>query len=131
MGGLRWKSSIESSSRSRRCACETAGASAREALECRQAFGEPAHGSAAGSLLLVEAPDQSEMLRLGARLGYVRWSFRPVRGGLWRDTAEDDTLAADGGRHPPCPVDAKSPVGTRISRTRYRLGRVNRILIAR
>jgi len=107
-----------------------AGASEREAMECRQAFAEPTFADAADPLLLVEAPDRLEMLRLGARLGYVQWRFRPVRGGVWRDTADDDTLAADGGRRPPCPVDVKAPVGTRVSRTRYRLGRVNRILLS-
>lgn len=116
--------------REERRGADTPGASQREALECSQAFGAPAFAGAADPLLLVDAPDQSDLLRLGARLGYIRWTFRPVRGGIWRDTAEDDTLSADGGRRPPCPVGAKALVGTRVSRTRYRLGQVNRILLS-
>jgi hypothetical protein len=115
--------------REERRACNTAGASAREAMECRQAFGDDPFDAATGPLLLVEAPDQPQMLHLGARLGYVRWKFRPVRGGVWRDTALDDTLSADGGRRPPCPVGAQAAVGTRVSQTRYRLGRMSRIIV--
>jgi hypothetical protein len=115
--------------REERRACNSAGASAREAMECRQAFGEDPFDAAAGPLLLVEAPDQPQMLHLGARLGYVRWKFRPVRGGVWRDTALDDTLSADGGRRPPCPIGAQAAVGTRVSQTRYRLGRMSRIIL--
>ena len=111
--------------------CNTIGASEHEALECRQAFGEDAFSGAAGTLTVAEAPDRQEMLRLGARVGYIRWKFRPVRGGVWSSTAEDDTLAQDGGRRLPCPVVAKALVGTRISRTRYHLGRVNRLILSR
>ena len=117
--------------RDERRGCNTIGASEREALECRQAFGEDPFNGAAGTLVVAEAPDREEMLRLGARVGYIRWKFRPVRGGVWRSTAEDDTLAHDGGRRMPCPVDVKAPVGTRVCRTRYHLGRVSRIIISR
>lgn len=61
--------------------------------------------------------------------GYVRWQLRPVKNGLWRDSVEDDTLKADGGREPPCPVVAKPVVGTRQSHTRYHLGRSSRIVL--
>jgi hypothetical protein len=116
--------------RDERRGCNTIGASEREALECRQAFGEDPFTGAAGTLVVAEAPDREEMLRLGARFGYIRWKFRPVRGGVWCETAEDDTLAHDGGRRLPCPVGVKAPVGTRVSRTRYHLGRVNRIILS-
>ncbi len=79
--------------------------------------------------VLAEAPDRAEMLEMAARVGYVRWLFRPVRGGVWRDVAADDSLDVDGGRAPPCPVAAQQSVGPRVSRTRYRLGRVDRIVV--
>lgn len=108
--------------------CNTVGASEREALECRRAFGDnPMTGNE--KHLIAEAPDRPDILALGAEVGYVRWQFRPVLGGVWKKTASDDTLDADGAREPPCPVVAEAPVGTRISRTRYRLGRSRRIVI--
>jgi hypothetical protein len=115
--------------REERRGCNTPGAAEREAMECRQAFGGNPLDDHADPLLLVEAPDLEPMLQLGARLGYVHWKFRPVRGGVWVDTAEDDTLSEDGGRRPPCPVAAKSTVGTRVSATRYRLGQGHRIIL--
>lgn len=118
--------------------CNTPGASEQEALACKQAFGcyeglgpDPLLPA---SLLISEVPDQEAMLTLGARLGYVRWQFRPVNGGLWQTTAEDDTLLEDGRRIPPCPVRplalkraARQP--SRFSKTAYRLGQINRIIL--
>lgn len=115
--------------REERRGCDTVGASEREAMECRQAFADEPPTAEAGPAMLIEAPDRTQMLRLGARLGYVRWKFRPVRGGVWKATADDDSLGADGGRAPPCPVQAESTVGTRICRTRYRLGHLSRIIL--
>ena len=111
--------------REQRRSCSRIGASEREALECRQAFGE--HPMADEELhLLSEAPDRAELMHLGAAVGYVRWSFRPARGGLWRETADDDTLAPDGSRQPPCPVMPQAPRDG-PSRTRYRLGCAGRL----
>lgn len=109
-------------------ACSHVGASAREALECRQAFGDNPFAPGDESHLLAEAPDRADLMYLAAAKGYVRWLFRPVLGGLWRNTAEDDTLAPDGGRAPPCPV-APQATGGRNARTIYRLGRVSRIIV--
>lgn len=124
-----WRLGAWALDREERRACTTAGASEREAFECRQAFADPPFGGAESEFMLTEAPDRPEMLELAARVGYVRWMFRPVRGGVWRDTAADDTLAADGGRTPPCPVGVQAPVGNRVSRTRYRLGGSHRIVV--
>lgn len=110
-------------------ACSHVGASAREALECRQAFGDNPFAPGDDSHLLAEAPDRADLMRLAAAKGYVRWLFRPVQGGLWRDAAEDDTLAADGSRAPPCPVNPEVAPGGRNARTVYRLGRTSRILV--
>ena len=122
-----WRLGAWQLDREERRGCSTAGAPEREALECRQAFGDsPFDGEPA---LVCEAPDREEMMQASTRIGYVRWHFRPVRGGVWQDTALDDSLSADGSRNPPCPVPAKAPVGTRISRVRYRLGRIERIIL--
>lgn len=115
--------------REERRGCHTAGASEREALECRQAFAEHPFDGPAEEFMLTQAPDREDLMCLGARVGYVRWLFRPVKNGLWRDSASDDTLQADGGREPPCPVAAKPPVGNSLSHTRYRLGHSSRIVL--
>ncbi|CAG9198385.1 hypothetical protein BVIET440_60124 [Burkholderia vietnamiensis] len=68
----------------------------------------------------------------GGRKGYARWMFRPVKGGLWRTLDEpDDTLDADGGRQPPCPIPPRPwrPSLQRAAPVRYRLGEVRRILM--
>lgn len=71
-------------------------------------------------------------MQLAARRGYVRWLFRPVKGGVWRTLDEpDDTLDADGGREPPCPVTPEPRRAGGRGRTVYRLGTVHRILLPR
>lgn len=123
-----WRLGAWQLDREEKRACATAGASERESFECRQAFGDPLVRSNP-SQLIDEAPDREDMLSLGAEVGYVRWQFRPVRGGLWRDTARDDTLSPEGSREPPCPVGVQPPVGTRLSHSRYRLGKAKRLII--
>lgn len=80
--------------------------------------------------VVVEAPDQRDLIALAARKGYVRWLFRPRKGGLWRQLDVDDsTLDADGGRALPCPVPLQ-PDGRELRRkVLYRLGRGNGFLI--
>jgi hypothetical protein len=109
-------------------ACSTIGASTQEAEECKQAFG--IYDQQAEFLpLLAEAPDQEALLHLGAKVGFVRWLFRPVNGGLWQDTADDDTLLDDGRREPPCPVKPQALKGGKVAHTDYKLGKVNRIIL--
>ena len=115
-----WRLGAWELDREARRGCRAPGASGREALECRQAFGAPLFGDDGDDFMLAEAPDRPQMLELGERLGYVHWRFRPVRGGVWRDVARDDTLAGDGGRAPPCPVRAAAGAG--VGHVRYRLG---------
>lgn len=110
-------------------ACSTAGASEREALACRQAFADDSLNRPGAELHVCDAPDKADMLRLGERVGYVRWQFRPVRSGVWKDAGIDDTLDAAGARQPPCPVPARPAVGTRVRETRYRLGKQVRIVL--
>lgn len=125
-----WQLGAWDMERLQRRASSSVGASAREALECRQAFGDNPFAPDDETHLLAEAPDRTDLMRLGAKRGYVRWQFRPVRGGLWRETAEDDTLAADGGRAPPCPIRPDPAPDGRNRRTVYRMGRVTRIVVA-
>lgn len=115
--------------REERRGCNTAGASEREALECRQAFADNPFDGPAETLMLAEAPDREDLMHFGARVGYVRWQFHPVKNGLWSDSAGDDTLQADGSRKLPCPVVARPVVGTRLSQTRYRLGHSSRMVL--
>ncbi len=116
--------------REERRGCNYIGASEQEAMECRQAFGEHPLGDELH--VLAEAPDRSELMQLGAAVGYVRWQFRPVLGGIWHSVSDDVTLGPDGSREPPCPVlpeKARGGRASRASRTCYRLGCVNRIIL--
>jgi len=125
-----WRLGAWELEREERRGCNTPGAPDREILECRQAFGEPAfRGLRSAHDPVADAPDRAEMLEAGARLGYIRWKFRPVRGGVWQATAHDDSLALDGGRDSPCPVLPQAPVGTAISAVTRRLGRVDRLIL--
>ncbi|TDV15779.1 diguanylate cyclase [Paraburkholderia caballeronis] len=113
-----------------RRACSVIGASAGEALACRQAFGDYGDGAPGDQHLLDGAPDRAKLMQLAAHNGYLRWLFRPVKGGLWRALAEpDDTLDADGGRRLPCPVPPKPRRADTAGRTVYRLGAIRRILL--
>lgn len=124
-----WQLGAWDLAREERRACNTAGATEREALECRQAFGDDPLGRLGETRMVAEAPDREDMMYQAARVGYVRWAFRPVRGGIWQEGAEDDTLAADGGRAPPCPVGAQPANDRRSGRTCYRLGRISRLIL--
>jgi len=124
-----WRLGAWQLEREEKRACATPGASERESLECRQAFGDASNILDGREHLVAEAPDRSDMLSLAAEVGYVRWQFHPVQGGVWQETARDDTLSPEGSREPPCPVHIQAPVGTRVSRTRYRLGRLHRLIV--
>lgn len=124
-----WQLGAWDLAREDRRGCNTAGASEREALECRQAFGDDPLGRLGDTRMVAEAPDREDLMHLGARVGYVRWAFRPVRGGVWKEGAEDDTLAPDGGRAPPCPAGVGQTAGGRAGMTRVRLGRISRLIL--
>jgi hypothetical protein len=110
--------------------CNEIGASAGEALACRQAFGDYGEDAARDSQLITDQTDRAELMQLAARKGYLRWLFRPVKGGVWRTLNDaDDTLEADGGRQPPCPVQPAPRRADGRGRTVYRLGAVHRIML--
>lgn len=109
--------------------CNTIGAPAGEALACRQAFGEYVDDRNGETRLVDEAPYREKLMRLAAENGYMRWTFRPVKGGIWQTVGDpDDTLQPDGGRRPPCPV-LPQKTGRR-NHVVYRLGRVRRIILS-
>ncbi|PVX85722.1 diguanylate cyclase [Paraburkholderia unamae] len=127
-----WQSGAWDVERVEQRGCNVIGASAAEALACRQAFGDYGEDGAPGQPLLDDETERRELMQLAARRGYVRWLFRPVKGGLWRTLDEpDDSLDADGGRQPPCPVRPEPRRQDRRGRTVYRLGTVHRILLPR
>ena len=108
-----------------------AGASEQESLECMGAFGSLPLAIDGQSPIVAEVPDAGELIEAASRSGYLQWIFRPVRGGVWAEVADDDTLEQGGYRNPPCPV---LPVPTRIGRTPrvrrvvYQFGRCQRLV---
>jgi hypothetical protein len=98
------------------------GAESREALECLQAFGAFPFGVDGSQVVVADAPDADDLLNVAARRGYLMWMFRPVRGGIWKDVADDATLLPDGTREPPCPVAPVPPTGSAARKTVYRFG---------
>ncbi len=109
---------------------ERPGASRQESVECMGAFGSLPVAIDGQPPVVAEVPDAGELIGAAARAGYVSWLFRPVRGGVWAEVAEDLTLEQGGYRNPPCPYLA-SP--TRVGRTRrprrvvYQFGRCTRL----
>ena len=120
-----WELGAWDVARLQRRSCMRPGAEPAETLECLQAFGNVPDALGGRDLIVAEAPDADELLKLGASVGYVTWQFRPVCGGIWADIADDVTLNADGTREPPCPYLPDLPVmpiGGRPSRKVYRFG---------
>jgi hypothetical protein len=103
------------------------GAESREALECLQAFGAFPFGVDGNQVVVADAPDADDLLNVAARRGYLMWLFRPVRGGIWKDIADDATLLPDGTREPPCPVEPVRPAGSGTRKTVYRFGVSTRV----
>jgi len=100
-----------------------------ETLACHRAFGDYP-GEEADKHVMVDSPDQAELLELAAMRGYVRWLFRPRVHGIWKDVEDDDvTLEDDDTRSAPCPVKAAAFDRHRPGRRVYRLGRAGTILV--
>ncbi len=83
------------------------GSSAQESLECMGAFGNLPIAIEGQPPIVAEVPDGEELIDAAARSGYVQWMFRPVRGGVWAEVAED--LDAGAGRLPQPALPASSP----------------------
>jgi hypothetical protein len=107
------------------------GASEQESLECMGAFGSLPIAIDGQPPVVAEVPDADELIEAAGRAGYVQWLFRPVRGGVWADVAEDTTLEEGGYRNPPCPYLAKPARVGRTLRPRrivYQFGRSDRLV---
>ncbi len=106
------------------------GAPEQESFECMSAFGTVPLAIDGQAPVVAEVPDASDLIAAASRSGYLQWMFRPVRGGVWADVAEDATLQAGGYRNPPCPYLAlpTRPARNRRSRTVvYQFGRAARL----
>lgn len=78
-----WQFGVWEVERVERRGCNVIGASAAEALACRQAFGHYESNAARDPHLLDGAIDRDDLMHLAARCGYLRWL---VKGGLWPGT---------------------------------------------
>lgn len=99
-----WQMGAWDVARAERPGCLRPGARDSEPMECRQAFGAFPYGVNGQQLVVSDAPDSDELLKLAAVKGYLMWLFRPVSGGIWGDVAEDATLSPEGRRAGRCPL---------------------------
>lgn len=105
-----------------------AGSSAQESLECMGAFGSLPIAIEGQPQVVAEVPDGEELIDAAGRSGYVQWLFRPVRGGLWAEVADDLTLQEGGYRNPPCPHFAAPTRPGARRRVVYQFGRSDRLV---
>jgi hypothetical protein len=85
------------------------GADRRETIDGMHAFGSSPLAIDGDSPFVSDVPDGEDLIDAAGRSGYVQWLFRPVRGGLWSDVADDLTLQPGGYRNPPCPMLGAEP----------------------
>lgn len=98
------------------------GADAIEATMGKHAFGASTLMLDGESPFVADVPDAEDLLEAAGRSGYIQWLFRPVRGGVWSDFAEDVTLENGGYRNPTCPLISKPVVDP------YRLRQPRRVV---
>ncbi len=103
------------------------GSSAQESVECMGAFGNLPIALEGQPPIVAEVPDGEELIEAAGRAGYVHWMFRPVRGGVWAEVAEDLTLEEGGYRNPPCPHLSAPTKPGRSRRVVYQFGRCDRL----
>ncbi len=106
------------------------GAPTSETIDGMHAFGSSPLAIDGEAPFVADVPDSDELIDAAGRSGYVQWLFRPVRGGLWSDVADDVTLQPGGYRNPPCPILSEAPERRLTPRDRrwvYQMGRSNRI----
>ncbi len=108
--------------RAERRGCRRPGAESPETRECLQAFGAFPYGVNGSQIVVADAPDADDLVEVAARRGDLMWLFRPVRGGIWGDYADDATLDEDGRREPPCPLLPIPPTCDGNRKTVYRFG---------
>lgn len=101
---------------------QRAGARPHEAMDCMTAFGLYPYQLDGGAPFVAEVPDADELMEVAAARGYVKWQFRPVRGGIWGEVSDDITLEKGGYRNAPCPRINKPFGFGQTRRVVYRLG---------
>lgn len=112
--------------RAQRAPCLRPGAPAREAFDCLQAFGQCPLSYQGSELILSDAPDADELIKLAAHSGYLCWQFRPMFNSFWADVHDDVTLNAEGTRDPQCPLVPRPTEGEGPQRTVYTFGESGR-----
>lgn len=117
-----WELGAWDVARAERPGCMRPGAASTEALECLQAFGAFPFGVNGNQVVVSDAPDSDDLVQLAAQRGYLMWVFRPVRGSIWAEYADDATLTPDGRRVPPCPHRPIPPQCDGKRKTVYRFG---------
>ena len=117
-----WELGAWDVSRAERPGCMRAGADCREAFECLQAFGAFPYGVNGAQVVVSDAPDADDLLQLAAQRGYLMWIFRPVKGGIWAEYADDATLGPEGRRASPCPHRPIPPTCEGKRQVVYRFG---------
>lgn len=117
-----WELGAWDVARAERPGCMRPGAQSTEALECLQAFGSFPFGMAGSQVVVSDAPDADELVQLAAQRGYLMWVFRPVKGGIWAEYADDATLGPEGTRPGPCPHRPIPPTCAGRRQTVYRFG---------
>lgn len=117
-----WKLGAWDVARAERPGCMRRGAESTEALECLQAFGAFPYGINGNQVVVSDAPDADDLVQLAAERGYLMWVFRPVKGGIWAEYADDATLEPEGTRSTPCPHSPIPPTCEGKRRTVYRFG---------
>ena len=117
-----WELGAWDVARAERPGCMRAGADSREALECLQAFGAFPFGVNGTQVVVSDAPDADDLLELASHRGYLLWVFRPVKGGIWAEYADDATLGPEGRRAGPCPHRPIPPTGEGKRQVVYRFG---------
>lgn len=99
------------------------GAASQERIDCMTAFGVPPHQLDGEPVMVSEVRDAEELVNAAGHAGYVRWQFRPVWCGMWREVACDATLEEGGYRNPVCPVSVQPYAPGRQGRVVYQLGK--------
>ncbi len=117
-----WKLGAWDVSRTERPGCMRRGADGTEALECLQAFGTYPYGINGNQVVISDTPDADDLVQLAAERGYLMWVFRPVKGGIWAEYADDATLEPEGTRSAPCPHRPIPPTCDGKRQTVYRFG---------
>ncbi len=99
------------------------GADLQERIDCMTAFGVPPQQIDGEPFVVSDVHDADDLVDAAGHAGYVRWQFRPVWCGIWREVARDATLERGGYRNPACPVSVRPFAPGRAGSVVYTLGR--------